>query len=70
MKTMIVCAGQGLACVATALAVNARLIVLTATQLFALTEAMLLIVAGFAGLVDVWQNRGMRFRHTRKGRRG
>jgi hypothetical protein len=70
MKTMIVCAGQGLVCVATTLAVNAGLIVLTATQLFTLTGAMLLIVGGVAGLVDVWQNRGMRFRRTRKGRRG
>jgi len=68
MKTMIVCAGQGLACVGVALAVNAGLIVLTATQLFALTGAMLLIVGGVAGLVDAWQNRPMRFRRTRRGR--
>jgi hypothetical protein len=68
MKTMIVCAGQGLACIGAALAVKAGLIVLTATQLFALTGAMLLVVGGIAGLVDVWQNRGIRFRKTRKGR--
>ena len=70
MKTMIVCAGQGLACIGVAIAVNAGLIVLTATQLFALTGAVLLFVGGVAGLVDVWQNRGARFRRTRKGRRG
>jgi hypothetical protein len=68
MKTMIVCAGLGLACVGVAFAVNAGLVSLTATQLFALTGAMLLIVGGFAGLVDVWQNRPMGLRRTRRGR--
>ena len=67
MKTMIVCAGQGLACIGAALAIKAGLIVLTATQLFALTGAVLLLVGGIAGLVDVWQNRAMRFRRTRRG---
>jgi hypothetical protein len=67
MKTMIVCAGQGLACIGAALAIKAGLIVLTATQLFALTGAVLLLVGGIAGLVDVWQNRPMRFRRTRRG---
>lgn len=69
MKTMIVCAGQGLACIGVAIAVKAGLIVLTTVQLFVLTGAMLLIVGGVAGLVDVWQNRPMRFRRTRKGSR-
>jgi hypothetical protein len=68
MKTMIVCAGQGLACIGTALAVKAGLIVLTATQLFALTGAVLLLVGGIAGIVELWNSRGMRFRKTRKGR--
>ena len=70
MKTMIVCASLGLASLGVAFAVKAELIVLTATQLFVLTGAMMLMVGGVAGLVDVWQNRGARFRRTRKGRRG
>jgi len=68
MKTMIVCASLGLASLGVAFAIKAELIVLTATQLFALTGAMMLIVGGVAGLVDVWQNRPMRFRKTRRGR--
>jgi hypothetical protein len=68
MKTMIVCAGQGLACIGAAIAVKAGLIVLTATQLFALTGAVLLIVGGIAGIVELWNNRGVRFRKTRRGR--
>jgi hypothetical protein len=68
MKTMIVCTGLGLACVGVAFAVKAGLVSLTATQLFALTGAMLLMVGGFAGLVYAWQNRPMRFRRTRRGR--
>jgi len=68
MKTMIVCAGLGLACVGLAFAIKAGLVSLTATQLFALAGAMMLIVGGVAGLVDAWQNRPMRFRKTRRGR--
>ena len=68
MKTMIVCASLGLASLGVAFAVKAQLIVLTATQLFALTGAILFVVGGVAGLVDVWQNRPMRFRRTRRGR--
>ena len=68
MKTMIVCASLGLASLGVAFAIKAELIVLTATQLFALTGAMMLIVGGVAGLVDGWQNRPMRFRKTRRGR--
>jgi hypothetical protein len=68
MKTMIVCASLGLASLGVAFAIKAELIVLTATQLFALTGAMMLMVGGVAGLVDAWQNRPMRFRRTRRGR--
>jgi hypothetical protein len=34
-----------------------------------LTAAVLFVVGGVAGIVYAWQNRGMRFRRTRKGRR-
>lgn len=68
MKTMIVCASLGLASLGVAFAIKAELIVLTATQLFALTGAMMLMVGGVAGLVEVWNNRPMRFRRTRRGR--
>ena len=68
MKTMIVCASLGLASLGVAFAVKAQLIVLTATQLFALTGAILFVVGGVAGLADAWQNRPMRFRRTRRGR--
>lgn len=68
MKTMIVCTGLGLACVGVAFAVKAGLIVLTATQLFALAGSMMLIVGGVAGIVEIYNNRPMRFRRTRRGR--
>jgi hypothetical protein len=68
MKTMIVCTGLGLACVGVAFAVKAGLIVLTATQLFALAGSMMLIVGGVAGIVEIYNNRPMRFRKTRRGR--
>ena len=67
MKLMILMGLLGGTLIALGIATADGLITTEPSRVMALTGAILLIVGGIAGLVDVWQNRPMRYRRTRRG---
>jgi len=69
MKTMLTSAVTGLALLFLGIAVGDELILINPMKVLFLTAAVLFIIAGVAALVVVWENRGARFRRTRRGRR-
>lgn len=67
MKLMIVLAVAGTALIALGFAVGSELITINPMKTSLLTAAVLFIVGGVAGISDIWNNRSMRFRRTRRG---
>jgi uncharacterized membrane protein len=69
MKLMITSAVAGIALFALGITLGNELISINPMRVLLFTAAVLFIIGGIAGIVDIWQNRGMRFRKTRKGSR-
>ena len=67
MKLMIALAVSGTTLIALGFSVGSELITINPMKTLLLTAAVLFIVGGVAGIVDIWNNRSMRFRRTRRG---
>jgi len=67
MKLMIVLAIAGTALIALGFTLGSELITINPMKTLLLTAAVLFIVGGVAGIADIWGNRSMRFRRTRRG---
>jgi hypothetical protein len=67
MKLMIALAVVGTTLIVLGITLGSGLITINPMKTMLLTAAVLFIVGGVAGIVDVWNNRSMRFRRTRRG---
>jgi hypothetical protein len=67
MKLMIALAVAGTTLIVLGIALGSGLITINPMKTMLLTATVLFIVGGVAGIVDVWNNRSMRFRRTRRG---
>jgi hypothetical protein len=67
MKLMILMGLLGGTLIALGLATASGVITTEPSKVMALTGAVLLIIGGIVGVVEIWQTRPMRYRRTRRG---
>lgn len=69
MKLMFTTTAVGAGLLALGTALGTTEITINPLKVLFLTAAVLFLIGGISGIVYVWQNRGARFRRTRKGSR-
>ena len=69
MKLMLTTTVVGLGLLGLGFVLGTTEISINPMKTLALTAAVLFFIGGVSGFVFVWQNRPMRFRRTRRGRR-
>lgn len=69
MKLMFTTTAVGAGLLTLGIVLGSTEITINPMKVLSLTAAVLFVIGGISGLVFAWQNRGIRFRKTRRGRK-